>query len=69
MTYRVIQWGSGNVGKMAMRTVAARPDMELVGLMVTNPDKVGKDAGAIAGIEPCGIAATDDWRSVEGILT
>ena len=60
MTIKVAQWGSGNVGKQCMRTVAARPDMELVGLLVTNPDKVGRDIGELAGLAPIGIAATDD---------
>jgi hypothetical protein len=67
MSIRVVQWGSGNVGRMTMRTVAARPDMELVGLMVTNPDKVGRDIGEIAGIEPMGIAATDDLDEIEAL--
>jgi hypothetical protein len=60
MTIRVVQWGSGNVGRSAIATVAGRPDMELVGLLVTNPDKVGRDAGALAGIDDLGVAATAD---------
>src|SRR5246127_2730847 len=34
--------------------------MELVGVWVHSPEKVGKDAGALAGIEPLGVAATND---------
>ena len=60
MTIKVVQWGSGNVGRAMIRTVAARPDMELVGLHVTNPDKVGRDAGEIAGIDEIGVVATAD---------
>ena len=60
MTIKVAQWGSGNVGRQAIATVVERADMELVGLVVTNPDKVGKDIGDIAGIDPIGVAATDD---------
>ncbi len=60
MTVRVVQWGSGTVGQHAISTVADRPDMELVGLLVKNPDKVGRDAGEIAGIDPIGVIATDD---------
>ena len=37
-----------------------RPDLELVGLWVHSADKAGKDAGEIAGIEPLGVAATND---------
>jgi len=65
MTYRVIQWGTGNVGTHALRTIIKRPDLELVGLRVYNPDKAGKDAGEIAGVEPTGVLAT---TSVEDIL-
>ncbi|MEM9610604.1 MAG: dihydrodipicolinate reductase [Actinomycetota bacterium] len=64
MTIKVVQWGSGNVGKQCIRTIAARPDMELVGLVVTNPDKVGADAGALAGLDPLGVAATDDIEQI-----
>jgi hypothetical protein len=64
MSIRVVQWGSGNVGRTTMRTVADRPDMELVGLYVTNPDKVGRDAGELAGIGPLGVAATADVERI-----
>ena len=60
MTYRVVVWGTGNVGRPAIRAVAAHGDLELVGVVVSNPAKVGKDAGELAGIEPLGVAATDD---------
>ncbi len=59
-----MQWGSGNVGQHAIRTVARRPDMELVGLFVTSPDKVGRDAGDLAGIGPLGVPATGDLDAI-----
>lgn len=34
--------------------------MELVGVLVTNPEKVGQDAGVLAGIGSLGVVATDD---------
>ena len=52
MTYRVIQWSTGNVGRHALRCIARHPDLELVGLWVHSPDKAGRDAGEIAGIGP-----------------
>lgn len=61
---RVAVWGTGNVGRPAIRAVAAHRDLELVAVVVSNPEKVGKDAGTLAGIEPLGVAATDDWQSV-----
>ncbi|KLR60496.1 putative dihydrodipicolinate reductase-like protein [Actinobacteria bacterium IMCC26207] len=60
MTYRVIQWSTGNVGHHATRLIANHPELELVGLWVHSPDKVGKDAGELVGIEPLGVAATND---------
>jgi len=50
MKHRVIVWGTGFVGKMVLRELIPHPDFELVGLIVQSPDKVGKDAGEIAGL-------------------
>lgn len=63
--YRVIQWATGNVGTRAMRAVIDHPDLELVGLWVSSPDKVGKDAGELAGTAANGVKATN---SVEEML-
>jgi len=60
MSYRVIQWSTGNVGIHALRLIAQHPDLELVGLWVHSADKAGKDAGELAGIAPTGVIATND---------
>lgn len=60
MTYRVVVWGTGNVGRPAIRAIAAHRDLELVGVVVSSPAKVGRDAGDLAGIAPLGVVATDD---------
>jgi len=60
MTYRVVVWGTGNVGRPALRAVTAHRDLELAGVVVSNPEKVGLDAGELAAIEPLGVRATDD---------
>jgi len=60
MTHRVVVWGTGNVGRPAIRAIAAHRDLELAGVVVSNPAKVGRDAGALAGIAPLGVRATDD---------
>ncbi|MCU1426689.1 MAG: diacylglycerol kinase [Actinomycetia bacterium] len=60
MSYRVIQWSTGNVGRYALRLIAGHPDLELVGCWVSSEAKRGKDVGTLAGIAPIGIAATDD---------
>jgi len=60
MTLRVVVWGTGNVGRPAIRAVAGHRDLELAGVIVANPAKVGKDAGELAGIGALGVLATDD---------
>ncbi len=60
MTYRVVVWGTGNAGRPAIRAVAAHRDLELAGVVVSNPAKVGRDAGDLTFIAPLGVAATDD---------
>jgi hypothetical protein len=64
-TYRVVAWSTGNVGRHAIAGIDARPDLELVGVWVSNPDKVGKDAGELAGLgRTLGVAATDDAEAL-----
>ena len=60
MAYRVVQWATGNQGVEAIRAIAERPDLELVGAKVYGEDKDGIDAGTIAGIDPLGVIATRD---------
>jgi hypothetical protein len=58
--YRVVQWTTGNVGKSSVEAIAANPTLELVGCFAWSKDKVGRDAGELAGIAPLGVEATDD---------
>ena len=58
--YRVVQWTTGNVGKSSVQAIAANPNYELVGLYAWSPDKAGRDAGELVGIEPLGVQATND---------
>lgn len=56
-----IVWGTGNVGRLAIRAVEAHPGLELTGVLVHNPDKVGRDAGELAAMgRELGVVATDD---------
>ena len=57
---RVVQWTTGNVGRRSVRAIVTRPDLELVGCYAWSDDKVGRDVGELCGIEPVGVAATDD---------
>lgn len=64
MAYRVVQWATGNQGVEAIRAIAERPDLELVGAKVYGEHKDGVDAGTIAGIDPLGVIATRDVDEV-----
>jgi 4-hydroxy-tetrahydrodipicolinate reductase len=65
MSYRVVVWSTGNVGKNALIGVHNRPDLDLVGVWVSNPAKVGQDAGRLAGLdEDWGVTATGSWDEV-----
>jgi hypothetical protein len=51
--------GTGFVGHLAIRAILDHPALELVGVWVSNPDKVGRDAGELARGRPAtGIFAT-----------
>src|SRR5262245_18422978 len=64
MTYRVIQWATGLVGKEAILGVLAHPELELVGCWVHSDDKVGKDVGEIVGIDRLGVKATNSLEEI-----
>ncbi len=57
-------WGTGFVGKLVIAEIIPHPAFELVGVGVSNPDKVGSDAGEICGTDPIGITATDEVEAL-----
>ncbi len=60
-----VVWGTGNVGRAAIRAVEAHPALKLAAVVVNNPEKVGRDAGSLAGLDvELGIAATNDVDTV-----
>ncbi|WP_406503890.1 dihydrodipicolinate reductase [Streptomyces sp. NBC_00212] len=60
-----VVWGTGNVGRAAIRAVEAHPALELAAVLVHDPAKVGRDAGELAGVEgQLGVAASDDIEAV-----
>ena len=64
-TKRVVAWSTGTVGRHAIAGIDARPDLELVGLWVSNPDKVGQDAGQLADLgRDLGVLATNDKEAL-----
>lgn len=57
---RTVQWTTGNVGQRAARAALVHPQLELVGCYAWSPQKAGQDVGELIGVEPIGIAATND---------
>ncbi len=54
-----VVWGTGNVGRAAIRPVDAHPTLELAAVVVDKKDKVGRDAGELGGLgRGLGLAAT-----------
>ena len=62
--YRVVQWATGKLGAESLRRIIDHPDLELAGLYVYSPGKVGQDAGALCGRPETGILATNDIEAI-----
>jgi hypothetical protein len=62
--YRVILWGPGYTGQGALREIARRPELELVGCLAYNSDKAGKDAMELVGEPPAGVLVTTDKEQI-----
>src|ERR1700728_4701421 len=61
MAIRVAHVGTGNVGRLALIQLVTSPQFELTGVCVSTPEKVGKDAGELAGLDvTTGITAVND---------
>jgi len=58
---RVVHVATGNAGRIALRQLITDPRFELIAVVVSNPDKVGRDAGSLAGLDvTTGLLAVDD---------
>jgi 4-hydroxy-tetrahydrodipicolinate reductase len=64
VSYRVVQWATGNIGTRSLRAVIEHPDLALAGVYVHSADKVGRDAGDLCGVDTTGILATNDIEDV-----
>ena len=62
---RVVVWGTGFVGRMVIPEIVRHPLFELVGVGVSAPEKIGRDAGEICGMDPLGLPGTND---VDGLI-
>lgn len=59
MTYKVIQWSTGNIGKRNISAITERDNLNLAGVLVYSESKNNVDAGTIAGIGEIGVKATN----------
>ncbi|MEE3849513.1 dihydrodipicolinate reductase [Gordonia sp. LSe1-13] len=57
--HRCVQWATGNIGSRALRGIIGHPSLQLAGVYVTSAEKVGVDAGVLAGTSTTGVTATD----------
>ncbi|MDC8971804.1 diacylglycerol kinase [Mycobacterium marinum] len=65
MAIRVAHVGTGNVGRLALSELVTNPAFELTAVCVSTPEKVGRDAGDLAGVGiETGIAAVNDLDAV-----
>ena len=55
MKKKVVVWGTGNVGRPAIRAVLSHAELELVGVIVSSDAKAGRDAGELAGLQKSGV--------------
>jgi hypothetical protein len=60
LAYRVIQWGTGSVGRLTLRELLKNPEFELAGVKVYGDSKVGKDAGSLCGGPDTGVLAVKE---------
>ena len=69
MTLNVAVWGTGNVGRPAIRAVLSHADLDLAGVIVASAGKVGLDAGDIAGVDKTtGMSFEKQWCSNTGAM-
>ncbi|WP_034273713.1 NAD(P)H-dependent amine dehydrogenase family protein [Haloechinothrix halophila] len=65
MPIRVAHVGTGTVGRLALRHVIDDPRFELTGVCVSTEEKVGRDAGELAGLDAdTGIKAAGELDAV-----
>ena len=65
MSHRVVQWSTGNVGRHALAGIDAHPELDLVGVFVSNPAKIGQDAGELAGLgRSLGVSGSSDFDAL-----
>ncbi len=62
---RAVQFGCGPIGVAVGSLAARRSDMELVGALDVDPEKIGKDFGSLReGGEELGVVVSDDAKAL-----
>jgi 2,4-diaminopentanoate dehydrogenase len=64
VTYRIVQWATGGVGRAAIEGALGHPDLDLVGAWVHSAEKDGLDLGTLVGREPIGVHASSNMDAV-----
>jgi 2,4-diaminopentanoate dehydrogenase len=65
MVIRVALIGTGNCGSLALKQLVQDARFELTGVWVSTDAKVGRDAGALAGLDvTTGVAASNDLDAI-----
>ena len=62
--YRVIVWGTGFVGAKVLRNLITHPAYDVVGVIVNDVEKVGRDIGELTGLPRVGLDASRDAADV-----
>lgn len=62
--HRVILWGTGFVGRSVLRNLITHPAYDVVGVLVNDPDKDGRDIGELTGLPEVGLRASRDVDAV-----
>jgi 2,4-diaminopentanoate dehydrogenase len=60
MSYRVIQWYTGDIAGRQVRDIARRTNIDLVGVVAYHVEKAGRDVGEVVGIDNLGVNITTD---------
>lgn len=62
--HRIAQCYTGPVGSAILRRLEHHPRLELVGVLVHHPEKVGRDSGELVGAAPTGVVTTDSLDEI-----
>jgi len=57
---KVVQMGLGPIGNKATQYILDRKNLEIVGAVDADPEKVGQDVAVLAGLAPIGVTVTAD---------